>query len=79
MADGNITVTVNARADEVAALIAEVERLRAALILSVQAMRAPLDDWKGEVERMALDAAALALGPNVGINRHCPVRSNDDN
>ena len=64
MADGNITVTVNARADEVAALIAEVERLRAALILSVQAMRAPLDDWKGEVERMALDAAALALGPN---------------
>ena len=90
MADGNITVTVNAWADEVAALVAEVkrlhaelrharegltkgrtrmrediERLRAALILSVQAMRAPLDDWKGEVERKALDAAALALGPNV--------------
>ena len=69
MADGNITVTVNARADEVAALIAEVERLRAALILSVQAMRAPLDDWKGEVERMALDAAALALGPNAKAHR----------
>lgn len=29
MADGNITVTVNARADEVEALVAEVERLRA--------------------------------------------------
>ena len=21
----------------------------------------------------------LPIGPNVGINRHCPVRSNDDN
>jgi hypothetical protein len=95
MADGHITVTVCARADEVAALVAEVkqlraelqyardgltkgrtrmrediEHLRAALILSVQAMRAPLDDWKGELERKALDAAALVLGPNVGANRH---------
>ena len=31
MADGHITVTVNARADEVAALVAEVKRLRAEL------------------------------------------------
>jgi len=39
----------------------EIKRLRAALILSVQAMRAPLDDWKGCVERRALDDAALVL------------------
>lgn len=50
-------------------LQAEVLRLRAALTLAVQAMRAPLDDWKGECERKALDAAHAALGPNVGGNR----------
>lgn len=42
----------------------EAERLRAALTLAVQAMRAPLDGWKGELERKALDAANAALGPN---------------
>jgi len=41
----------------------EAERLREALTLAVHAMRAPLDDWKGEVERKALDAAAAALNP----------------
>ena len=33
-----------------------------ALTLSVQAMRAPLDGWKGELERKALDAAHAVLG-----------------
>lgn len=33
-----------------------------ALTLAVQAMRAPLDDWKGELERKALDAARAVLG-----------------
>ena len=42
----------------------ERERLHAALQLAVWAMRAPLDDWKGECERKALDAANAALGPN---------------
>ena len=49
-----------------------IERLRAALQLAMWAMRAPLDDWKGECEREALDAAHAALGPNVGIE---PPRS----
>jgi hypothetical protein len=41
----------------------ERERLHAALQLAVWAMRAPLDDWKGECERKALDAARAALEP----------------
>lgn len=45
------------------------EALRAALTLAVQAMRAPLDEWKGECERKALDAANAALGPNVRAKR----------
>ena len=44
------------------------EALEAALRLAVHAMRAPLDDWKGECERKALDAANAALGPNVRAN-----------
>jgi len=35
--------------------------LEDALRLAVDAMRAPLDDWKGVVERKALDAARAAL------------------
>ena len=42
MADGNITVTVNARADDVQALIAEVERLRAAMV-ALEAAAAEVD------------------------------------
>jgi hypothetical protein len=38
----------------------ERERLHAALQLAVWAMRAPLDDWKGECERKALDAPGCA-------------------
>ena len=45
----------------------ERERLHAALQLAVWAMRAPLDDWKGECERKALDAANAAVGPNVEL------------
>ena len=50
--------------DTIVELLSEVQQLRDALALAVHAMRAPLDDWKGELERKALDAAALALGPN---------------
>lgn len=39
----------------------EIDALRAALRLAQDAMRAPLDDWKGNVERRALDAASAAL------------------
>ena len=46
----------------------ERERLHAALQLAVWAMRAPLDDWKGECERKALDAANAALGPNASLS-----------
>ncbi len=37
------------------------DELVAALVLAVRAMRAPLDDWKGELERLALNAASAAL------------------
>jgi hypothetical protein len=46
-------------------LEAENAALREALRLSVEAMRAPIDEWKGVVERRALDAAKSALTPNV--------------
>ena len=39
----------------------DAQALRKALELSVQAMRAPFDGWKGELERKALDAARAAL------------------
>ena len=41
---------------------AEIERLRAALNTCVWALRQPLDGWKGECERKALDAANAVLG-----------------
>lgn len=41
--------------------IKERDVAREALRLAVNAMRAPLDEWKGEVERKALDAAHAAL------------------
>lgn len=40
---------------------ARADALEAALLLAVHAMRAPLDDWKGELERKALDAARSLL------------------
>ena len=43
------------------AAAAEIERLRAALNTCVWALRQPLDDWKGECERKALDEARDAL------------------
>jgi hypothetical protein len=39
----------------------DASELRQALELAVVAMRAPLDDWKGELERKALDAARAVL------------------
>ena len=51
-----------APADEIDRLKNEEQALRKALELSVQAMRAPFDGWKGELERKALDAARAALG-----------------
>ena len=65
------TDALHAKATELhSQILAEAYRLQAvesALTLAVQAMRAPLDDWKGELERKALDAAHAALGPNVGV------------
>lgn len=42
-------------------LRAESERLRKALNTAMWAMRQPLDEWKGECERKALDEARAAL------------------
>jgi hypothetical protein len=47
--------------DHVEAQAAEIERLTAALNTCVWALRQPLDDWKGECERKALDEARDAL------------------
>lgn len=49
-----------------ARLIAAAPALYEALLLAVDAMRAPLDDWKGVVERKALDAARAALAAATG-------------
>lgn len=40
----------------------EMDRMREALVMSVNAMREPFDGWKGEVEALALAAARSALG-----------------
>lgn len=40
---------------------ARIEKLEKALHLAQNAMRAPFDDWKGILERKALDAARDAL------------------
>jgi len=40
----------------------EMDRMREALVMSVNAMREPFDGWKGEVEALALAAARTALG-----------------
>lgn len=52
------------RDSSIRALKAERERagkMEHALVISQRAMRAPMDEWKGELERPALDAiAALA-------------------
>lgn len=47
---------------------ARVAELEAALSLAVDAMRAPLDGWKGEVERQALDVARATLRAGVGLS-----------
>jgi hypothetical protein len=47
-------------------LIAAAPDLLAALRLAQEAMRAPLDDWKGEIERKALDAARAAIAKAEG-------------
>ncbi len=72
--EGGDTSAVNARylaacsPANVAAILAhveaqeaEIERLTAALNTCVWALRQPLDDWKGECERKALDEARDAL------------------
>jgi len=62
---GDYVEEMDEAADALEQQAAQVEALRAALQLAMWAMRAPLDDWKGECERKALDAAHAALGPNV--------------
>jgi hypothetical protein len=46
---------------QLAAVTRERDEARGALEVAVTAMRHPLDGWKGEVERKALDAARLVL------------------
>ena len=47
--------------DTITRLEDERDRLAAALREAVEAMKAPLDGWKGDVERRALDIARAAL------------------
>ena len=83
MADGNITVTVNARDDEVQALVAEVERLRSALceLVALQDLQASLPAWpfpndpdaeaRADYKRRwpaAWEVARRALAPNGAIS-----------
>lgn len=49
--------------EKLAASEKTMERYRFALSLSRDAMRAPIDDWKGVVERKALDACSAAIDP----------------
>lgn len=49
-----------------ARLIAAAPELMEALRLAVHAMRAPIDGWKGEVERLALDKANAAIAKATG-------------
>ena len=78
MADGNITVTINARADDVQALLAEVERLRGALreLVTLYDMTVALPAWPnypdpdaearaefGRRKPLAWEAARKALEP----------------
>lgn len=55
--------------------VKRIAQLEAALQQSQHAMRAPLDDWKGEVERKALDAARAALRAHADLKEvgrcHC--------
>jgi hypothetical protein len=55
------TANIAAILAHVEAQKAEIERLTAALNTCVWALRQPLDDWKGECERKALDEARDAL------------------
>jgi hypothetical protein len=57
--DGHVRLRA---AEAIDRLTAERDRLREALVMSVNAMREPLDGWKGEVEAIALVAARAALG-----------------
>lgn len=58
---GNLQANYLALIKERDALQAKVEALRSALLIAQHALRAPIDDWKGEVERKALDAIAGCL------------------
>jgi len=82
MADGHITVTVNARADEVQGLLAEVDRLRGLaeraadmltaygeLIRRDGASHVEEHHYLPEVEHTARELRECALGPNVAGNR----------
>jgi hypothetical protein len=51
-----------------ARLIAAAPELLAALQMAIQAMRAPLDGWKGDIERSALDVANAAVAKATGEN-----------
>ncbi|MCC7082558.1 MAG: hypothetical protein IT530_17975 [Burkholderiales bacterium] len=56
-----LRAAVQHESDCVEAAKAEVEALRAALHTCLWAMRQPLDGWKGDCERKAMDIARAAL------------------
>ena len=60
-ATARIEVKPSEARDMLNSLLQQRDELAAALRLAQYAMRAPLDAWKGEVERKALDAARAAL------------------
>lgn len=63
--------TVRSQAAQIGYLQARVADLEEGIILSIRAMRAPLDGWKGVVERVALDAANKALrAPKCRVPEH---------
>lgn len=64
---------------ELTRLRAECDALRAALLLAREAMRAPFDDWKGELERKALDAANIALAAAPRKEGEQAVSPNQEN
>jgi hypothetical protein len=51
----------NPSTEKKAALVRRIQDLERALHLAIVAMRAPLDGWKGDFERKAIDAANAAL------------------
>lgn len=76
MADGHITVTVNVRADEVAALVAEVKRLRAELQYARDGLTKGRSRMREDNERLAREAHTWSKAAETyaaELERHKPL------